>query len=206
MQFAIKCETYCRLTNILRRFKPDETRDCFRAIYVERRNGNLIAVATNGEILAAELIERKPGPDEQMYMTIDPALIAQAISEEKLGSSLHVVNTPALQYAAIKSTYGYQYAGNGAVFPKTNVTEKWRSIVDHKETAAPMITNAYAVADLGFASPSGVLVFPEVIDGSKPVIVHDRDDPNWIGMFMPLVFEDGKRVKRPAATYPEWAK
>lgn len=50
-------------------------------------------------------------------------------------------------------------------------------------------------------SPTGELVFPEVINSDKPVIVRDVNNDNWIGAFIPAV--EGKRVLKPA-TLPEW--
>ena len=50
-------------------------------------------------------------------------------------------------------------------------------------------------------SPTGELVFPEVIDANKPVIVRDVNDDNWIGVFIPSI--EGKRIVKPA-TLPEW--
>lgn len=203
MQFAIKCETYVRLNSVLRKIEPDK--EHFRSIYIECKAGNLIAVATNGKILAAELIGQVAAPDSYMHLSVDPLLVAQATQESPLGGSFHVVFTAMLNHAAIKSTFGFQFAGNGAVFPTNDTVKRWRSIVDKIETPSPMIINAESIANLGYASPSGSLVFPETIDGSKPVVVRDLHEPNWFGLFLPTCFDEGKRIKRPGAIYPEWA-
>lgn len=204
MQFAIKCETYVRLNNALRLITADKMH--LNNIFVECKNGNLIAVATNGKIAAIELIGQTHEYDAFMHLIVDAALLAQAKAEENLGGSLQIVFTPALAHAAIKSTFGYQYPGNAAVFPNSDIVQKWRGIIDKVETPSPMIINADSIAALGHSSPSGMLVFPEIIDGSKPVVVRDMNDPNWFGMFMPTMFDEGKRIKRPAAIYPEWAR
>lgn len=203
MQFAIKCETFVRLNSVLQQIKP--ANEHLRSIYIECKSGNLIAVATNGTIAAIELLGQVSAPDAHMHLSVDPLLIAQASQEAPLGGSLHVVFTAMLNHAAVKSTFGYQFAGNGAVFPTNDIVRKWRGIIDKIETPSPMIINAESIANLGYASPSGSLVFPEVIDGSKPVVVRDLHDPNWFGLFLPTFFDEGKRIKRNAATYPEWA-
>lgn len=210
MQFNIRCETYARLTNALQWFGSNETRAYFKSIYVERRAGQLVAVATNGKILAAQLLDnRSTGPDEGMNLTIDPAMIAQARTEANLNGLMNVNYIPELQHATVKTTFGFQFQGNAALhFQGPNlVKDGWRSIPDTTVEPGPMIISSRDVAHLGAASPSGYLVFPAEIDGAKPVLVTDRVDPNWIGFFMPSHFDDnGRQMKFNAAVIPAWAK
>lgn len=208
MQFAIKCETYVRLNRIVHRFKETEERDCLRSIYIERKNGTIIAVATNAMILAAEIIEMQPGPDASFYLTIDPVLLTQCHREGPLGGSLHLIYTPMLNHVAVKTTFGYQYTGNALMTFKSDITRKhWRDIVNTREKKkSAMVIEAQSLADLAAASPSGVLIFADDIDGSRPTVVRDLQVDGWLGMFMPVFHgTDGKRIVRAGAEYPEWA-
>jgi hypothetical protein len=208
MQFSMKCDTFVRLNNVFRNFSENETREWLKAIYIERRAGKLIAIATNARVLAAELIGEDSGPDTIFGMTIDPALIEQCEKEVPFGGTLSIIYIDMLKTVTIKSSFGYQYPGNGYVEHDDCKIHTWRSIPDRKsEEKAPMVLRAEDISNMGRASPSGIIVFPNKIDGSKPVAVLDMIDPNWMGYFMPYVKNDDDVRQFPEnKELPGWAK
>lgn len=208
MQFNMKCETFVRLNEVLRYFKPNDDRKDFKSILIECKAGHITATATNGLVLACEFIGPSDGPNASMNLTIDPALLKQCAVEASMSGLLNVIYVEQLKYATIKTTFGYQYPGNGALFfEKYTARDKWRAVINKRVDPHPMIIEADRMAELGRASPTGNLVFPTDIDGSCPVIVTDAHADNWFGMFMPSDHDhNGNRVIRPAATYPEWIK
>lgn len=189
MEFRIKCETFARLSNVCRYMKAGETREYLSCLYVERAAGNLIAIATNAQIAAIELLEAKSAePDGSCFIRFDDALIKQCMNESKFNSVLHIVTNDALRWTAVKSMFGYEHPGNvGFYTDQGTSTALWRKWMPDKMpsvSAGQMQIEAHLLADLGRAAPSGELVFPPYFDTGRPVMVRDQDDPKWYGFFM----------------------
>lgn len=66
-----------------------------------------------------------------------------------------------------------------------------------------MFWDTYQVLKLFESSPSGQITFPAVINSSKPVLLRDVTDSDWLGVFIPTA-KDDKKAK--AAELPEWLK
>jgi hypothetical protein len=208
MNCEISCELYARLTAIPLLLNPQDDRKYFKSVYLERAKNKLFAVVTNGKLAAIERIGANEGPDAFTAITVDPVLIAQSQKEISFGSSLMIVANPALNYTAIKTTFGYQYPANAMVqLPAKNYFNTWREWGPDEAPAATngaMYWNAPTIAALAMASPTGCVAFPEFIDITKPVVIRDVQNADWYGLFMPIPGNEGETAE-PAIT-PDWVR
>lgn len=204
MNTEISCEIYSRLSEIPISVHPEDKRKYFKSVFIERKANTLFAVVTNGNIAAIERIGEDIGPDECTALTVDPVLIKQCEVETAYNSKLVIVANPLLSFTAIKTTFGYNYPGNGMVqLPDKNHFNAWREWGPDEmpvRTSGAMFWNGAAILMLATASPSNGLCFPEFIDTGKPVVVRDLNSDDWMGLFMPTA--DGAKIE--PATIPDW--
>ena len=171
----------------------------FRAIRLD--NGQ--AVATDRSFMA---IENIGGPSGVVHILPDPKLIAQCKTESVFDSKLTITVNEMLKFAVAKTTLGYVHPGNCSIWADgENDFDRWRSVV--MESAAPAMKSsggmfwvAESIAKLAASSPSGRLVFEENIDVSRPTLVRDVLDYDWLGVFSPHSIKD---LYKPA-TLPTW--
>lgn len=197
--FVIPCDTFVRLTNILHGM-PDDINEWFRTVRID----NGIAVATNRRILAAENIG---GPAGVIHVIADQALINQCRTEAAFSSTLTITVNEVLKFAVAKTTLGYVHPGNCVRFgDDAGDFDRWRTVVGQCKTPATaarggMFWDADMIARLAAASPSGRVVFEEIIDASgRPTIIRDINEYNWIGVFQPFSTEESYSP----ATLPSW--
>ena len=197
--FVIPCDAIARMSHILAGV-PADADTHFRTIRVE----NGMVIASNRKTLVVELIGGNVGA---MNLIVDTALLAQCVTEATFGSTLTVTVNEVLQFAAAKTTLGYSHPSNVALFsPNVSDMSRWREVVEKVRNPAPvakggMVWNAEVIAALGRAAPTGALVFEEVIDLERPVLVRDLRDPNWFGIFQP--FLEDETLFEPALL-PSW--
>lgn len=197
--FVIPCDTFVRLSNIIHGL-PDDVGPWFNTIRID----NGVAVATNRRILAAENVG---GPAGIIHVMADPALINQCRTEAAFSSTLTITVNEVLKYAVAKTTLGYVHPGNCVLFGDGDKDfDRWRSIVEQCKTPAQtarggMFWDADMIARLAAASPSGRVVFEEIIDATgRPTIIRDINEYNWIGVFQPFSTEESYQP----ATLPSW--
>jgi len=201
--FTIPCDTIARLSRILT-VESTEPTIWFRSIRIDHG----IALATNRVVMAVEKINSDTN-DGVIHIIADQALITQCASEAPFKSMLTITVNELLQYAVAKTTLGYVHPGNCVVWSnEPNDFDRWRSIIDLTREPAikpsgGMYWSAENIANLAAASPSGRLVFEEIIDctGARPTIVRDVNDYEWFGIFQPFTRGDGSYSP---ATLPSW--
>lgn len=197
--YVIPCETFVRLARVLTNM-PDDIDPCFNVIRID----NGVAVATDRRILAAENIG---GPAGIVHVIADAQLIAHCAAEAPFASSLTITVVPELRFATAKTTLGYMYPGNCVYWDNVSPDyDRWRSVVGQcskPATAARggMLWVGDRVAQLIASSPSGSVIFEEIIDATgRPTIIRDVNDYNWLGVFQPF---ERERHHTPA-TLPNW--
>lgn len=199
--FTIPCETVVRLSHILSIVAAD-AEPHFHTIRIE----DGLAIVTNKKVM---VVEKIGGPDGVVHLIVSPELLAQCVTETAFASSLTIVTVDALKFATAKTTLGYIHPGNCALWRDGPVEfDRWREIVARLQTrpTAPnggMMWYPNNIAAVGNASPSGTVIFEEIIDINASVIVRDLHDPNWFGVFNPYSTDD---VPYSPATLPGWAK
>jgi hypothetical protein len=193
--YVIPCDTFARLASLA---TADEW---FNTVRIE----NGVALASNKLFMA---IERIGGPDGVIHIIADPLLVQQCQTEAQYSSTLTITVIEAMQFATAKTTLGYIHPGNCCKWsgPENDLND-WRKIVANAaEPAAAsnggMVWNARCLAAIIACAPSKCVSFEENIDVSRPALMRDVADPNWVGLFNPWL-ETGDY---PAAVMPEWLK
>ena len=197
--YVIPCDTFARLANVLKIMPPDVDPH-FKTIRID----NGVAVAANRIIMAVENIGGNAGI---IHVIASPGLIENCRKEAPFASSVVISVNEVLKWATAKTTFGYIEPGNCCLWSDVaSDLDRWRSIaLATKEPATVnrggMFWDADNISNLAAASPSGRLVFEEVIDvQGRPTIVRDINDYNWFGLFNP--YSIGENIM--PAVLPSW--
>lgn len=184
-QFNIPAATLRRLSAVLNARNPSAPED-LGAIRVEHTNGVTIALATNHEIAVFEYLGTTTESDAVIHLNMSAINTDHDLAVTVIPEAYIVMPEDAVLWGPFKALAGWR---------------KWlpRQPVEQKGF---MYWDLFQVQTLLEASPSGQLVFPEVIDASKPVVIRDRFSDAWFAVFIPQL-ADGV-VK--AAELPEWVK
>lgn len=208
MKFVIPCRTFVRLsaTALQINENDEQGRTFLRSVRLEMLNGRLIAVATNAKVMAIELIsDDNEEPDGGVSLTIDPTLIAVATVEQEFESNLEILWEPSTGYAVVMTTQGYIHPGSGHV---AGEYADWRKIVpkNAEKSVGVMVFNGAAIARLTKTSPTGEIVFPRYIDATAPIVIRDREEPTWFGLFLSNSSKERSGGVGFWATVPDWVK
>ncbi len=196
--FVISCDTLVRLSNVLHNFPADVDKS-WNVVRID----NGLAIATDRRFMAIENIGG--GATGVFHIVPDPALIEQCRTEAKFSSTLTITVNDALRYAVAKTSLGYVHPINVGAWVTPIELNRWREVVmmakePAKKSKGAMFWDADGIARLAAASPSGRVVFEQFIDTSRPTLVRDIHDYNWLGLFNPF---DHKESYSPA-TMPGW--
>ena len=197
-QFIISAATFIRLSSAA--LKADETHTKYetvmRAIRIENRGGVSLAIATCGMLIAIECLT-ECNEDGEVTIRIDDAMMALARDEAEQDGSLMITQAPGWTIA--KGTVTERmYPLNAEI---QGDWPDWRSIVpltQPTKSNTAFILSAGWLARLTEAAPSQIIVLPRHVDASVPIVVGDKNDPNWIGVILP-----GKGDNKPAEI-PDW--
>jgi hypothetical protein len=198
--YVIPCETFVRLTAVLRHM-PKNADHWFNSVRID----NGIALCCNRRLLVMEAIG---GPSGVIHIRADPVIIDQCRTEAPFGSTLTITAIPELGISNAVTTLGASWANILVTGPGAPTDyDRWRSVVERARTPAPaprggMFWDTDEIRNIGDASPSGRLVFEQVIDVSRPTLIRDVTDYNWLGVFNPD--DDGHNF--PPATLPTWVR
>jgi len=198
MEHIISCETFARLSNVLKHMPKDDP--WCRSI---RLDGNL-AIATNRQYLVIERLETVA--PSVLHITADPILIEQCVKEAAFHSKMHIVANDMLRFASLKTSLGYQFPGNAALYlNSSNVLDRWREVIPTampKKSKGSMCLALGEINNLAESSPSGTIIFPEHIDWTQPIVVRDAIDSNWAAIFY---VREAENPHEPA-TIPGWLR
>lgn len=182
--FTVPCDTFARLSNVLRSMPPDIDPH-FKSIRID----NGVAVASNRIIMAVENIGKNPGI---IHVIASPGLIENCRKEAAYSSTLTITVNEPLKWAVAKTSFGYIEPGNCCLWSDAaNDLDKWRDIAlsakePVKVNQGGMFWDAENIANLAAASPSGRVVFEENIDThGRVALIRDINDYDWFGMFQP---------------------
>lgn len=216
MQFTIPCETFARLSYAAL-LNPKPEYDHINCIRIENINGDSYAIATNSMIAAVQYLGKTDSAENGgVCVMIIPELVQQCISEQSFDSVLTIdaMETEFYSFASAKTTFGYIHPHNVGWFPADHLYKRpwntlgsWRIMLPEgdklpKKSKGFLFMDTEQITNLGKTSPSGRIVFPEIIDSSFPVLVRDSIDPSWVGIFLPR--DAGSQSSLSPATYPDW--
>jgi len=198
LEHTIPCETFARLCNVLK-YMPRDDPWC-NSVRLEQN----LAIVTNREYLVIEKIDNPAA--EPLHVVADPTLIEQSRTEAIYHSKLHIVANSMLRYASLKTSMGYQFAGNvGLYLNEPCLIESWRTVIPvamAKKSKGSMCIEAGALTNIALSSPSGRITLPEHVDWSLPVVARDAVDPNWCAFFY---VREADNPHEPA-TIPGWVR
>lgn len=212
VEFAISCDAFQRLASIVEMYQPSYDRAECVSVCIMNRGGRVIAQATNSKIAAYEYLAVTDQPDGQVLVVVDPALVEQCKTESPFGSFLTIQTNDALQFATAKTTLGYAYPDNAAIWnaaPGNLHSFLFDKIRDEhkvlKKSVGVMHWYLDSLVRLAGSSPSGRVLFPEFINTKMPCVLRDPLAENWFGAFIPeMNAHDEQTVEYTAATLPDW--
>lgn len=192
--FVITCDTVSRLAHLA---TGDD--EWFQTIRID----NGVAVASNRRLLACELI---PACTGAVHLMLAPELVEQCRTEAQWDSTLTISVMDGLNYASAKTSLGWIAPGNVALYADTpNELAKWRDILPKqpaKTHRGALFMTTDEMVQLCKSSPSGRIVFEEIMDILQPTVVRDIYDDDWFGLFYPRSTKDSYLP----ATLPSWVK
>lgn len=199
-EFQMPCDTLYRIANAI----PSPSPSLQPSWNTLRIDGDCV-VASDRTFLVAEKFGI--GGEGIFHIVPDPAMIAQCKIEAQHGGRITFTVNEMLGFAIAKTTFGWQTNTN---LLYTGVVDedwqKWRDIIKKATPAdasrGAMYWNTDTITRIAESSPSGGVVFEENIDTSRPVLIRDITDYNWIGCFHPLPGAS----QQVGATIPSWIK
>ena len=202
MEFKIDPETYLRLAAVANALSADNPNQVLRSVRIEHRAGKVIAVASNAKFICGELLGECMD-EGAVNVSVDPAL--QDIAKAELAASGLIAVTVAPGWTVARGIE------TNRMFPLIAEVAgnwpDWRALVPlekAKKSNGVIAFYGESVRQISDASPSGVIVFPDVIDITQPVVIRDKTDPNWFGLYL-LTDKAGTQTFKPA-TVPDWLK
>jgi hypothetical protein len=198
-EISLSCETFLRISGII-----DDLPSDMHPSWSTLRFQDGCIIATDKSFMAIEnfsSVQHAP-----FHIIPDPALLAQCETESKFNSRMTIVVNEMLKFAVIKTSLGFQTTANvfytGEIDP---AWEKWKSLVMQCKTPAEKVNGAmfwalHGISRLAASSPSGLIVFEEMIDTNRPTLIRDVKDYHWLGVFHPTSMQDHYSP----ATLPSW--
>lgn len=168
---------------------------------IEITDGKIYLIGTNEKFACVQYLGTTKDPEDSCYINNDKSLKEVVDKESGIAGSLTFDTIPELATGSVVDTLGQVYT-DFVYWPDESILNNWYNWFElSTEQNGFLYFDIVDIETLWRVSPSGELVFPEVIDANKPVIIRDVNDNNWIGVFIPSI--EGKRILKPA-TLPEW--
>lgn len=203
--FTIKSSTLNRLANVCSFFESstsEEMKSKINTVRLEIVKGKLLAIASNQKIGVIEYIGETEEPDGVAHLILSEGLICQLLIEAASDCSMTLTTIPEMAISTMQSSSGYSVS-NCCYWWDDTPLKDWRGWGTEPavENSGIMRWDLHYVESLMKSSPSNNVIFPEFIDVSKPVVLRDFYNPNWVGVF--FAKKTGEEVTIPAEL-PEW--
>lgn len=170
-------------------------------IRIEIKDHKAFMIASNEIIACVKYFGDSFGANEIVYIKVDATFKERMEFESKLLTPVTLETVPEFGLATLKTD---KDISESLVYLDETFYDDWRSwFVESSENKGFMFWDTYQVLKLFESSPSGQITFPAVINSSKPVLLRDVTDSDWLGVFIPTA-KDDKKAK--AAELPEWIK
>ena len=168
---------------------------------IEITGGKIYLIGTNKNFACVQYLGESKEPEDSCYINNIDSLKEVVNRESGIAGSLTFDTIPDLATGSVVDTLGQVYT-DFIDWPDESVLDNWYNWFElSTEQNGFLYFDMLDIETLWRVSPTGELVFPEVIDANKPVIVRDVNDNNWVGVFIPA--KDSKTALQPA-TLPEW--
>jgi hypothetical protein len=168
---------------------------------IEISQQRIYLIGTNDTVGCVQYIGDTKETEDSCYINIVDSFKEVVDNEAKIEGSLTFETLPELAMGSIIDTLGRVYT-DFISWPDESTLDNWYNWFElSTEQKGFLYCDLLDIQTLWQVSPTGELVFPEVINSDKPIIVRDVNNDNWVGVFIPNI--EGKRVIKPA-TLPEW--
>lgn len=198
--YVLKADVLNRLFKICNFFDSAMTEDekkVINTVRVEKRGGQIIAVATNRKIAVAEYCGETDEKDECIHLKITPTLLEQIRVAAKNDSITTIQTVPEIALSTLQTSCGLIASDICHWFDETPLNQ-WRTwFKESDQTKGFMEWDIFHIETLIESSTSENIIFPEIIDSNRPVILRDRYNDNWMGVFIPSPTEGVKPAKIP---------
>lgn len=200
MQITIDGEIFVRFARLARSVAPNDARTYLRSVFVESGAAGTFAIATNSRFAAVQKISN----DDFGFakgVTVEDYFFQQVEQESQFGGTVIVENERVL------TSFGFIYPGNPFIEPtqgQKNEFHDWRNWFEgglSNFSQGNVFFDIEQLTTLATCSPSGSLVLPNFIDVSKPLIVKDPIEENWLGVF---IARPEKNMNFDFGKLPEW--
>ena len=170
-------------------------------IRIEIKDHKAFMIASNEVIACVKYLKGSFGTDEIIYIKVDATFKERMEFESKLLTPVTLETVPEFGLATLKTD---KDISESLVYLDETFYDEWRSwFVESSENKGFMFWDTYQIIKLFECSPSGQITFPAVINSSRPVLLRDITDSEWVGVFIPTAKDDKK--SKPAEL-PEWLK
>lgn len=173
-------------------------------VLLENKNGMSYAVSTDSLIASVEFLGKTDKPDGSCYLILSDKLKEQLNKEYLTDNIITVTAFPQMAISMLQSTSGFNLSDCLHWWDDSEL-RNWRKwfLEPARESAGVMYWDVFKVESLLKASPSGKVIFPSFIDASKPLMVRDYHNDNWMGVFMP---QSAKESEFEPTELPDWFK
>ncbi len=196
-QIKIPTQTLSRISSVV-----SQTTDTdLQHVLLQCKDSQLYLIATDEQIAVAETIGQCESADFNVFIRIDDSFIDSLYSSILIDGITTIDIIPDICFADLTTDTGYKADKCFKWFDENKLLnwKKWFVSADSQQGF--MYWNLYQINKLFKSSLSGNIVFPKLIDSSKPCIVRDIDNSDWIGVFIPSCSE--KSALKPAEI-PQW--
>lgn len=168
---------------------------------VQIKDRKAFMIASNEIIACVKYLKGSFGTDEIIYIKVDENFRERMKFDSKFSTSVILETVPEFGLATLKTD---KDISESLIYLDETFYDEWRSwFVESSENKGFMFWDTYQIIKLFECSPSGQITFPAVINSSKPVLLRDITDSEWVGVFIPTAKDDKK--SKPAEL-PEWLK
>lgn len=191
-KFILKMPVLARLSRVC---------DAGKIIRLEYLHNYLYGISTDETIACVEFLGESAHSDEKCELILTEEL--QTLIN-KYGDSDNEVVVETIPEVATGSLKCAGHVETSCFYwGESTFLDNWKHWLVPPASCSKgfMFWNVYQVQRLFEASPTGELVFPEFFDSSKPVLIRDINDSNWVGVFIPQA--DTKQIIK-GANRPEW--
>lgn len=170
-------------------------------IRIEIKDRKAFMIASNEIIACVKYLKGSFGTDEIIYIKVDENFRERMKFDSKFSTSVILETVPEFGLATLKTD---KDISESLIYLDETFYDEWRSwFVESSENKGFMFWDTYQIIKLFECSPSGQITFPAVINSSRPVLLRDITDSEWVGVFIPTAKDDKK--SKPAEL-PEWLK
>lgn len=187
IQFSVPCETLKRMAVVHSFFRANVTdaeKKELDAIRLENKNGLSFAVATNRRIAAIELLGSTQQPDGVCHVKLAPDVLTQIEKEAVYGSHAFFNVEHADCSSLLQTSLGSAFQ-NPCVWLDDTPLNNWRNWAEEpsNQPKGPFMMDLSDIDLLFKSSPTGEIVLPTVINVESSIVVRDRENPAWVGLF-----------------------